>query len=157
MESGKLVSDDIIRKVLEKKLAGPDCVRGFIADGFPRNLAQALKLQPIRRVDHAIHLFVDTQTTIERLTSRINCPKCGEVYGPGKPPKRDGVCDKCNAKLIKRQDDAALEAVVQRLELYWTEMLPILEYYRYAGVLTTINGVQSIDAIAAQIAKAVNA
>ena len=155
MDAGNLVSDEIIIQILEKHLAGEACARGFVADGFPRNLGQLLKIEAVRRVDHGIQLFVDTQTSLDRLASRLNCPQCKETYGPKKPPAKQGVCDQCGTALVKRADDGAAEAVLQRLETYWTEMLPVLEYYRYAGVLTTLDGTQTIEAIEAQIDKLV--
>jgi len=155
MDAGQLVSDKIIQRILEKRLASEECANGFIADGFPRNLEQLLRIEPVRRVDHAVQLFVDTQTTIERLATRINCPQCKEVYGPKKPPAKEGVCDSCGDDLIKRSDDADIEPVLQRLEIYWTEMAPILRYYDYADVLTTIDGAQSIEAIEATLEKLV--
>lgn len=147
LNAGKLVPDQIVMDMLNKRLARDDCAKGFIADGFPRNLGQLLRLPMVRRVDHAVQLWVDTQTSLDRIASRVNCPQCKAVYGPKKPPAVEGVCDACGTKLEQREDDAALSSVLQRLEIYWSEMLPILEYYRSAGVLTTINGDQPIEKI----------
>lgn len=157
MESGQLVPDDIITQILDKHLNGESCAQGYVADGFPRNLGQLLKIEAVRRVDHAIQLFVDTQTSLDRLASRINCPKCKETYGPKKPPSKQGVCDHCGTELVKRSDDGAADAVLKRLETYWTEMMPILDYYRYAGVLTTIDGAGTIEEIEAEIGRLVGA
>lgn len=155
MEAGRLVPDEIILYITERRLSQPDCAAGFIADGFPRNLRQLLELPAVWGADHAIQLWIDTQTSINRLASRINCPQCKATYGPKKPPAKAGICDGCGAALVQRADDAAAAAVIKRLELYWTEMPAVLEYYRSAGILTTINGDQPIEVIAAAIERLV--
>ncbi len=155
IEAGRLVPDEIILYMTGRRLSQPDCAPGFIADGFPRNLRQLLELPAVWRADHAIQLWIDTQTSIDRLATRINCPGCKAIYGPKTPPAKPGVCDKCGAALTKRADDSASAAVIQRLELYWTEMPPVLEYFRSGGVLTTMNGDQPIETIAAAIERLV--
>ena len=155
LEAGRLVPDDIILDMLGRRLSRDECAGGFIADGFPRNLGQLLNLRHVWQVDHAIQLWIDTQTSIDRLASRVNCPECKETYGPKKPPAREGICDNCGTALKKRADDSDVKPVIQRLELYWTEMQPVLEYFRSGGVLTTLDGNQSIEAIERMIAETV--
>lgn len=157
MDAGRLVPDEVILYITERRLSRDDCRGGFIADGFPRNLDQLLRLPMLWRVDYAIQLWVDTQTSLDRLATRLNCPNCKAVYGPKKPPKKEGVCDNCGARLESRSDDAAMEKVVQRLKLYWSEMPFVLEYFRSGGVLTTINGDQPVEAIEAELARLVGA
>jgi len=151
--AGRLVPDEIIFHLVEKRLSQDDCVGGFIADGFPRNLRQLLELPAVWRVDHAIQLWIDTQTSVERLATRINCSKCKAIYGPKNPPKLSGVCDNCGGKLEPRSDDAARASVIKRLNLYWSEIPPVLEYYRSGGVLTTLDGNQPIEKVQSAIAK----
>jgi len=157
MEAGRLVPDEIILHITARRLAREDCTNGFIADGFPRNLSQLLEIPSIWRVDHAIQLFVDTRTSIDRLAARINCPKCKATYGPKNPPAQPGICDRCGEILQQRTDDTAAASVIKRLELYWSEIPPVLEYFRSADKLTTLDGTQSIETIEAQIARIVGA
>jgi len=157
MDAGRLVPDEIILHITDRRLAREDCANGFIADGFPRNLSQLLEIPSIRRADHAIQLFIDTQTSIDRLAARINCPKCNAIYGPKNPPAKPGICDRCGAALEQRTDDAAAESVIKRLQLYWSEIPPVLEYFRSADKLATLDGTQSIETIEAQIARIVGA
>ena len=137
--------------MVEKRLSRPDCAGGFIADGFPRNLGQLLEIPMVWRVDRAIQLWIDTQTSVERVAMRINCPGCKATYGPKNPPEQEGKCDRCGATLEQRQDDARRGAVIQRLHLYWSEIAPVLEYFRSGGVLETLDGDQPIDTVYARI------
>ena len=137
MHAGALVSDDVVNRMVEERLARPDALEGFILDGYPRTLAQARHLagwmdsRGIREV--VIHLAVDYNVIIARLTGRRQCPRCGTLYNLAtQPPRVDGLCDLDGETLVIRDDDRE-EVIRGRLEAYDLETRPVLEYYRAAG------------------------
>ncbi len=137
MQSGALVSDEVVNRMVEERLSRPDAEPGFILDGYPRTLPQAGHLagwldgRGIREV--VIHLAVDYNVIIARLTGRRECPLCGTLYNMAfHPPKVDEVCDLDGAGLAVRDDDS--ESVIrERLDAYDQQTRPVLEYYRSAG------------------------
>ena len=137
LKAGILVKDEVVNSLVEQRLAQPDTARGFILDGYPRTVAQADKLCAMlaaRGVQElVIHLVVDYNVIIARLTGRRQCPVCGTLYNlVSKAPKVPGVCDLEGAKLIVREDDR--EPVIrERLEAYGRETRPILDYFREKG------------------------
>src|SRR5947209_18208137 len=137
MRSGALVADEKVNALVEERLARPDCARGFILDGYPRTRQQADELVRwlgSRGIDElVIHLLVDYNSLITRLTGRRQCPQCGTLYNLfSKPPKVDEVCDLDGTKLVIRQDDSA--AVIQgRLEACEWQTKPLIEYVRDKG------------------------
>ncbi len=152
MEAGQLVSDDIVMELIRERLREPDTEPGFILDGFPRNLAQAEALDAMlaeidKPLQVALHIEVDFDTLIQRLTGRRTCESCGQMYNIYfSPPKVDGVCDKCGGRLIQRADDNE-ETIRKRLEVYRSQTMPLIEYYRKQGKLRTVKGDGSIDDI----------
>jgi len=137
LKAGILVRDELVNSLVEERLAQPDTARGFILDGYPRTVAQAEKLCEFLRPrgvrELVIHLVVDYNVIIARLTGRRQCPVCGTLYNLiFKAPKVPGVCDLEGAKLIVREDDR--EAVIrERLEEYQQQTRPILDYFREKG------------------------
>jgi adenylate kinase len=137
LKAGILVKDEVVNSLVEERLAQPDTARGFILDGYPRTAAQAEKLCGIlesRGIEElVIHLVVDYNVIIARLTGRRQCPVCGTLYNLiFKAPKVPGVCDLEGAKLIVREDDR--ESVIrERLEEYQQQTRPILDYFREKG------------------------
>ena len=137
LKAGILVKDDVVNSLVEERLAQPDTAGGFILDGYPRTVAQAetlcgmLKSRGMQEL--VIHLVVDYNVIIARLTGRRQCPVCGTLYNLNfKAPKVPGVCDLEGAKLIVREDDR--ESVIQeRLEAYQRQTRPILDYFRAKG------------------------
>jgi adenylate kinase len=137
MQTGALVSDFVVNEMVKERLSEADAVRGFILDGYPRTLDQAeslgawLKGRGVREV--VIHLAVDYNVIIARLTGRRQCPRCGTLYNVSShPPRVEGVCDLDGEALIVREDDK--EAVIRgRLEAYERQTRPVLEYFRTAG------------------------
>jgi adenylate kinase len=139
MDEGKLVPDDIIIQIMNKRLDEPDCAEGFILDGFPRTINQAEKLAEIRQVDLVLDLLVPEDELLKRLTGRRSCPKCGAVYHiMFNPPPSEGKC-KCGADLFQRDDDKE-ETVLKRLQTYKNQTEPLIEYYRKIGNLKEIDG-----------------
>jgi adenylate kinase len=137
MHSGALVSDMVVNEMVKERLSEPDAARGFILDGYPRTLDQAVHLaewlvgRGIREV--VIHLAVDYNIIIARLTGRRQCPRCGTLYNiSSHPPRVEGVCDLDGEKLVIRDDDS--EAVIRgRLDAYDRQTRPVLEYFRTSG------------------------
>ena len=133
MHSGALVSDQVVNQMVEERLSDPDATDGFVLDGYPRTLAQAEHLdhwldgRGTREV--VIHLAVDYNIIIARLTGRRQCPRCGTLYNmASQPPREDTLCDKDGTALVIRDDDS--EPVIrQRLEAYERQTRPVLEYY----------------------------
>jgi adenylate kinase len=135
VSNGKLVPDDVVNKVVEKRLPMEDCRKGFILDGYPRTLQQAEFLDKIVKVDFVINLNVPDEVLVRRISSRLICRNCGAVYNKiTLPPKVDGVCDKCGGELYQRDDDKP-EVVRERIKIYKKEVAPLLEHYRKAGVV----------------------
>ncbi len=153
MDSGALVPNDLIIRLMKEKIAQAD--GGVILDGFPRTVEQADALDQQLQVDLALNLDVPDDELINRLTKRRSCPDCNAVYHlVYNPPKTEGVCDKCGGKLYQRDDDKE-ETVANRLRVYRENTMPLIGYYEKKGVLVTIKGVGSIDDIYAQVEKAV--
>jgi adenylate kinase len=137
MKAGVLVKDDVVNRLVEDRLKQPDCERGFILDGYPRTRAQAEALclmLTTRGFDYVVvHLVVDYNVIIARLTGRRQCPVCGTLYNAiSRPPKVPGVCDLDGAQLIVREDDR--ETVVrERLDAYQNQTRPLIEYFKEKG------------------------
>jgi len=134
MHTGALVADEKVKALVEERLARPDCARGFILDGYPRTRQQAEKLVRwlcSRGIDElVIHLLVDYNSLITRLTGRRQCPQCGTLYNLfSKPPKVDEVCDLDGTKLVIRADDSAV-VIRERLDAYERQTRPLIEFFR---------------------------
>lgn len=137
MHSGGLVSDEVVNLMVKERLTEPDAVKGFVLDGYPRTLTQSEHLCTwldgcgIREV--VIHLAVDYNIIIARLTGRRECPRCGTLYNVSfHPPKVDELCDLDGEKLAIREDDS--EPVIrERLDAYDRQTRPVLEFYKSAG------------------------
>ena len=152
MERGELVPDDLVIEVMEERLRQPDCDRGFVLDGFPRNLRQADALDSVlqqkrTRLDFALDVVADAETIIGRLSLRRSCPRCGAVYHlRDKPPREDEVCDECGARLVQRSDDRE-DVIRHRLEVYEEKTSPLLERYREARWVREISGDLPVEEI----------
>lgn len=148
INEGKLVSDEIIVKMVKNRLDENPRIPGYIMDGFPRTLSQAESLSRIK-VDSEIAIFlkVNEEKLIERLTSRLYCDKCGAVYNLlTNPPKVQWVCDKCGNNLTKRSDDKR-EVVKKRIDIFLEETLPVIEFYKQKGSFFEIEATGTIDTI----------
>lgn len=152
MERGELVSDDLVMKMVDQRLAQPDCAAGCLFDGFPRTLPQAQGLDAIlQRLGFGKPLVVDLAVSddklLRRLTGRRTCSVGGEIYNVyDLPPKVDGICDNDGGKLVQRADDTA-EVVQQRLAAYEKATKPLTEYYRRQGVLHVVDASVSMDEV----------
>jgi len=129
MDRGELVPDDLVLEVLKRRIEKPDCKNGFILDGYPRNVEQAKTLDRMFKIDYIFNFVLSEEEIIKRLSNRRVCPKCGAIYNLiSMPPKTPGICDKCGAALIQRDDDKP-QAIRERLEVYKKQTEPVLEYY----------------------------
>ena len=152
LDEGALVPDEVTNGIVEERLSKDDCNKGFLLDGFPRTIPQAEALQQIteklnKKLDYVIHVDVPEEKLLERLTGRRVCPTCGATYHVvNNPPKREGICDKDDAKLIQRDDDTE-ETVGKRLAVNLEQTKPLLEFYEKLGIVVTVNGDQPIDKV----------
>jgi adenylate kinase len=137
MRSGTLVPDELVNRLVEARIAEPDCKTGFILDGYPRTTAQAKEmlrmLAGVGAEEVVIHLVVDYNIIIARMNGRRVCPKCGTLYNSvSRPPRTEGICDLDGEKLVVREDDS--EPVVrERLAQYEAQTRPLIEYFRNSG------------------------
>ncbi len=148
MDAGSLVPDELVIALLKNRIAEKDCKKGFLLDGFPRNKAQAEILDGIVNIDIALNLDTDLNKLVDRMASRRVCPKCGYSTSADKAP--DGKCAECGADLIIRDDDKR-EVVEHRLKVYTQNTAPLIDYYKAKGVLKNVDGMQSIEAVNAEI------
>ena len=145
MESGSLVSDDVILSIVAERVAQSDCKNGFILDGVPRTLAQAEALDAKGvRIDHVVSIEIDDAVIEGRMTGRRVCTKCGASYHiVANPPKTEGICDQCGNEVSIRKDDAP-ETVRHRLEVYHASTEVLKSYYAKQNKLVLVNGDQPI-------------
>lgn len=152
MLSGELVPDNIIVGVIEDKLKAGELDAGFVLDGFPRTEPQAEALKRMmeknsKNIDLAILLDVPDEEVIRRLSGRFFCPQCNTGYNyPAKLPRKEGVCDECGTKLMRRPDDEE-NVVRNRLEVYKEQTEPIVDFYEKESVLSRVAGERNIDDI----------
>jgi adenylate kinase len=156
-ESGRLVPDTLVNRLIEQRLGQPDCGEGFLLDGFPRTVAQADALTEIltsmsRELDHVLLLEVDNAVLLERITGRRSDPESGQVYHVTFEPPPSDIA----GRLVQRKDDTE-EIFGKRLEVYATKTAPLIPYYEKAGLLRRIDGIGSKDEIRDRIAAAVGA
>jgi adenylate kinase len=158
MESGGLVSDDIVLGLVEERVSLEDCVDGFILDGFPRTIPQADSLLALlagagRKIDYVISLDVDNSELIGRLSGRRACPSCGKGFHVlYNQPKNEGVCDICGTTLVQRDDDSE-NTVINRLKVYENQTSSLKSYFSDLGLLHCVSGSGSISDITSRIAK----
>ncbi|MCA8867964.1 MAG: adenylate kinase [Rhodobacteraceae bacterium] len=156
MDAGELVTDEIVIGLIEEQLAG-DSGGGFIFDGFPRTLAQADALGELlaktgKKLATVVEMAVDDDALVKRISGRFTCGKCGEVYHEEtKRPATEGVCDQCGASDFRFRADDNEESLRVRLLEYYKKTSPLIGYYYAKGLLQTVDGLDSMDGVAAQI------
>ena len=152
VDRGELVPDELVVGIIEQRLAGADCRKGFLLDGFPRTLPQAQALERIlkklnMRIDGAVSIDVPRAELIRRLAGRRTCRDCGRMYHKAfDPPSRDSVCDRCGGLLYQRSDDRE-ETIVARLDVYERQTAPLYDYFRQQGALWEVDGTGTADEV----------
>jgi len=163
MESGGLVSDEIVSGILSERLDQPDARAGFILDGYPRTDVQADSLDAMLAekglaLDHVIELVVDEDALVDRITGRFTCGSCGEGYHDRyKQPKVADTCNVCGASNFKRRADDNADTVRQRMMEYRAKTAPIIPHYEGRGIVARVDGMADMDAVAGSIDKIVDA
>lgn len=145
MESGNLVSDEVITTLLKNRITSPDCKNGYILDGYPRNISQAKTYNDLLTelgYDKGVVIFfdIDKDLALKRTLSRIICSNCGSSYNlnvPDLKPKKDNICDRCGKELKTRNDDTE-EVFIHRFETYMNSTKELIDYYKNLGMLHTI-------------------
>ena len=152
MDKGALVPDSVVIGIVEERIQEPDCKKGYMLDGFPRTVPQAKALDEMlsklsAKIDHVVSIEVANEELVKRLTGRRTCRECGAGYHVMfDPPKVEGVCDKCGGELYQRDDDN--EATVSsRLDVYESQTLPLIDYYKVQGKIRPIDGVGDMKEI----------
>lgn len=157
MESGGLVSDEIVSALIGDELDALAAGQGAIFDGYPRTAPQAQSLDAIlarrgRTLDHVIELAVDEDALVERITGRYTCASCGKGYHDTfEQPKVEGTCDKCGGQEFKRRPDDNEETVRTRMAEYRAKTAPILPIYESRGIVSRVDGMADMDAVTAAI------
>lgn len=167
MERGELVPDELVCQMVASRLTQPDCVPGFILDGFPRTVSQAEWLDKHLAENHlfetpdgvggllVIRFVMGYNQLLQRLTGRRTCPACGRIYNiHTQPPRVEGICDVDGATLVTRKDDRD-DVIMARLKTYENQTLPLVSYYTQRNRLRDVDGAVDIDQVTAGAFKAI--
>ena len=156
MEKGMLVPDEITIRMVLERMSAPDCESGVVFDGFPRNLEQARALdealaKQAKAIDRVVYIKVSEEELLKRLSGRWVCRNCQALYHIiNSPPKVWGRCNQCGGELYQRPDDTG-ETVKKRLQVYFAQTAPLIDYYTRAGKLIEVNGEGGIDEVGRRI------
>jgi adenylate kinase len=159
IDKGALVPDEVTVDIVKDRLGKPDCINGFILDGFPRTIPQADYLEKVLNemkvsLDNVIEIFVPDEDIVKRMSGRRVCPGCGTSYHMlYNPPAQYNVCDNCKAALIQREDDNEV-TVKNRLKTYHEQTEPLIDYYRGKGKLLVVEGQEEIEDTTKELLKA---
>ena len=158
MNAGRLVPDELVVDLVKDRLMQDDCANGYLLDGFPRTIAQAEQLDDFLKehgteLDAVINFEVGNESLMKRLTGRRLCKACGASYHiVNFPPKTEGICDKCGAELIQRDDDTE-ETARKRIEVYEESTAPLIEYYSESGALKNFDAEKDPEEVFADIVR----
>lgn len=145
IDKGQLVPDEVTVEIVKQRLQEEDAQKGYLLDGFPRNIFQAQELDKFSNVEKVIDISVDLDKLLQRITGRRVCPLCGESFHVTML-NGSTVCSYCGGDLIQRPDDNE-ETVKSRLEVYQKQTAPLIEYYKNSGKLVTVDGDKQIDEV----------
>lgn len=157
LDRGELVPDSVTNDMVRDRLAKADAQHGVIFDGYPRNIAQAKALEELlaesgASLTQAIYIKVEEDELMRRLTGRRVCRKCQATFHiVFNPSAQDGICDRCGGELYRREDDQDEVALHRRLQLYFEETMPVIEWYRACGLLAEVEGQQEIQTVSQSI------
>ena len=157
MDSGGLVSDELIINMISGRIDQDDCKNGFILDGFPRTTPQAEALSSMLQekgmtIDHVIEMTVDDDAMVARITGRFSCSSCGAgFHDEFQKTQKEGICDHCGGTNFTRRADDNAETVRSRLQAYHDQTAPILTFYSENGVLESVDGMAPIDDVTGQL------
>jgi adenylate kinase len=161
VSQGQFADDEIVLGIVLSRIDKPEYKQGFVLDGFPRNVHQAERFEQLlgergRKVSRALLINAPEDTILARLTGRMICSQCGKTYHQlFQRPSIRGICDACKGKVSQRHDDDPATHK-ERLRVYHEKTAPLAEYYEKASLLARINGDQTLEAVAADISKAIN-
>lgn len=156
LDNGLLVPDETVTDIVSERLKQPDCKDGFVLDGFPRTIPQAEMLDEFLKneginIDAVINIDVPEAELIERFTGRRVCESCGATFHiKYSPSEKEGICDKCQGKLIIRSDDN-VETVKNRLKAYRDDTSPLIDFYKQQNILIQVDGAKNITEVFADI------
>lgn len=162
MDQGLLVPDELVVDLVADRVKQEDCKNGYVLDGFPRTIPQAKALDNAleamnEKIDYAVNVEVPDENIINRMAGRRACVSCGATYHLVHiPTKVEGICDRCDSKLILREDDKP-ETVKKRLDVYHEQTQPLIEYYTKKNVLVEVDGTKDIDEVFESISKILEA
>jgi len=152
MDKGNLAPVELVTRIMKRRLDKPDCKNGFILDGYPRSVEQAELLHKENiHIDKVLYFTASQKTILERLSGRRTCEKCGAIFHvKNSPPKKEGICDKCGAKIVQRADETE-EAVKQRLIVYESTTKPVADFFKKKEILVQINTEKPLPEIYSEI------
>ncbi len=155
IDKGELAPDDVVVEMVKERLKSDDCENGYILDGFPRTIQQAVIMEELPiEIDVALEIDVDEDIIVDRLSGRRVCTYCGATYHiSNNPSKKEGICDECGGALEMRKDDVP-EVIRHRLEVYNEQTKPLKDFYLKRGLLVTVKGCNEVDKTKEDIIKA---
>jgi len=162
MDAGDLVPDEVMVEIIRERLQGNDAQDGYILDGFPRTVAQAEALDEMleaigQRLDQVVHIDVENEVLVERLSGRLICRDCAATYHVRfNPPSKDRVCDKCGGELYQREDDRE-DTVRSRLSVFTERTQPLVDYYQQQGIYRKVDGDRDPEAVLGEILRIIQA
>ncbi|MEA1974961.1 MAG: adenylate kinase [Bacillota bacterium] len=160
IDKGELVPDSVVSSIIEDRLLQEDTKNGFLLDGYPRTINQAIALDEILKrhnieLDFVVKIKVNLDILVNRVTGRRVCKECGATFHITlNPPTKSGICDLCNGELFQRSDDND-DTVMNRINVYIKQTAPLIEYYTNQNIIKVINGEQSVNDVFDEIIKAV--
>ncbi len=152
IDQGQLVPDDVTDRMVQERISQDDCLKGFLLDGYPRNIHQAKAVEKMshdinRPIELVINLVVDYDILVRRITGRRICKQCGEIFHlDARPSLVEGICDVCGGELYQRSDDNEQELKV-RYAVYEEQTAPVIEYYREKGLVKDVNAARPVEAV----------